>query len=115
MLAALNHLPAGLLPEAPSASMVVVDRTKDTQHGDFATNIAMRLAKAARRNPRELAQAIVAALPANTLVARTEIAGAGFINFFLTTDAYARELASVHELGEQLWAQQSRRRRARHG
>jgi arginyl-tRNA synthetase len=101
VLAALNHLPAGLLPEAPSASMVVVDRTKDTQHGDFATNIAMRLAKAARRNPRELAQAIVAALPANAFIARTEIAGAGFINFFLTSDAYARELASVHELGEQ--------------
>ncbi|HEY0341675.1 MAG TPA: arginine--tRNA ligase, partial [Steroidobacteraceae bacterium] len=101
VLAALSHLPAGVLPEAPAASMVVVDRTKDTQHGDFATNIAMRLAKAARRNPRELAQAIVAALPANALVDRTEIAGAGFINFFLTNDAYARELASVHELGEQ--------------
>jgi arginyl-tRNA synthetase len=100
VLAALNHLPAGLLPEAPSASMVVVDRTKDTQHGDFATNVAMRLAKAARRNPRELAQAIVAALPANAFIARTEIAGAGFINFFLTTDAYAQELATVHEQGE---------------
>ena len=100
VLAALNRLPEGLLPEAPSASMVVVDRTKDTQHGDFATNIAMRLAKAARRNPRELAQAIVAALPANAFIARTEIAGAGFINFFLATDAYSRELATVHEQGE---------------
>jgi arginyl-tRNA synthetase len=100
VLAALNRLPEGLLPEAPSASMVVVDRTKDTQHGDFATNIAMRLAKAARRNPRELAQAIVAALPANAFIARTEIAGAGFINFFLATDAYVRELATVHEQGE---------------
>jgi arginyl-tRNA synthetase len=100
VLAALKRLPEGVLPEAPSASMVVVDRTKDTQHGDFATNIAMRLAKAARRNPRELAQAIVAALPANAFIARTEIAGAGFINFFLTTDAYARELATVHEQGE---------------
>jgi arginyl-tRNA synthetase len=100
VLAALNRLPEGLLPEAPTASMVVVDRTKDTQHGDFATNIAMRLAKAARRNPRELAQAIVAALPANAFIAHTEIAGAGFINFFLATDAYARELATVHEQGE---------------
>jgi arginyl-tRNA synthetase len=100
VLAALNRLPEGLLPEAPSASMVVVDRTKDTQHGDFATNVAMRLAKAARRNPRELAQAIVAALPANAFIARTEIAGAGFINFFLTTDAYSRELATVHEQRE---------------
>jgi arginyl-tRNA synthetase len=100
VLAALNNLPGGLLPEAPSASSIVVERTRDTQHGDFATNVALRLAKAARRNPRELAQAIVAALPANPLVARTEVAGAGFINFFLTTNAYAQELATIHELGE---------------
>ena len=60
----------------------------------------MRLAKPARRNPRELAQAIIAALPSNPLIARTEVAGAGFINFFLTADAYARELANIHELGD---------------
>ncbi|MGH8324992.1 MAG: arginine--tRNA ligase, partial [Steroidobacteraceae bacterium] len=100
VLAALNNLPGGLLPEAPAPQAVVVERTRDVQHGDFATNVAMRLAKAARRHPRELAQAVVAALPANPLIARAEVAGAGFINFFLTTDAYARELASIHELGE---------------
>jgi arginyl-tRNA synthetase len=100
VLAALNNLPGGLLPEPPAAGAVVVERTRDAQHGDFATNIAMRLAKAARRNPRELAQAIIAALPPNPFVAKTEVAGAGFINFFLATDAYARELASVHELGD---------------
>ena len=100
VLAALNNLPGGLLPEPPAAGAVVVERTRDAQHGDFATNIAMRLAKAARRNPRELAQAIIAALPANPFIAKTEVAGAGFINFFLATDAYARELASVHELGD---------------
>lgn len=100
VLAALNHLPGGLLPEPPAAGAVVVERTRDAQHGDFATNIAMRLAKAARRNPRELAQAIVAALPPNAFIAKTEVAGAGFINFFLATDAYARELASIHELGD---------------
>ena len=100
VLAALNNLPGGLLPEAPSSSAIVVERTRDTQHGDFATNVALRLAKAARRKPRELAEAIVAALPANPLVARTEVAGAGFINFFLTTTAYAQELATIHELGE---------------
>jgi arginyl-tRNA synthetase len=100
VLAALNNLPGGLLPEPPAAGSVVVERTRDTQHGDFATNVAMRLAKAARRKPRELAEAIVAALPTNSFISKTEVAGAGFINFFLTTDAYARELASVHELGE---------------
>jgi arginyl-tRNA synthetase len=100
VLAALNNLPGGLLPEPPAAGSVVVERTRDAQHGDFATNVAMRLAKAARRKPRELAEAIVAALPTNSFISKTEVAGAGFINFFLTTDAYARELASVHELGE---------------
>jgi arginyl-tRNA synthetase len=100
VLAALNNLPGGQLPEAPAPGTVVVERTRDVQHGDFATNVAMRLAKAARRNPRELAQAIVAALPPNSLVARAEVAGVGFINFFLAPEAYASELASVHELGE---------------
>jgi len=100
VLAALSSLPGGLLPEPPTAGAVVVERTRDAQHGDFATNVAMRLAKAARRNPRDLAQAIVAALPANAFIAKAEVAGAGFINFFLTTDAYARELASVHEQGD---------------
>ena len=81
------------------AGGIVIERTRDTQHGDFATNIALRLAKTARRNPRELAQVIVAALPASALVARTEVAGAGFINFFLSRGAYAQELRRIHELG----------------
>jgi len=98
LLAALGKLVGGLLPEAPEPATIIVERTRDAQHGDFATNVAMRLAKSARRNPRELAQAIVAAIPANALIARSEVAGAGFINFFLAPQAYARELASIHEL-----------------
>ena len=104
VLAALSNLPAALLPEAPAPGAVVVERTKDAQHGDFTTNVAMRLAKAAKRSPRELAQAIVAALPANPLIAKTEVAGAGFINFFLNATATASAtgalLKSVHELAE---------------
>jgi len=100
VLAALSNLPSGILSEAPGPGVVAVERTKDTQHGDFATNVAMRLAKAARCNPRELAQAIVAALPASPLVARVEIAGAGFINFFLTASATGGLLRSIHELAE---------------
>src|SRR5579872_4896601 len=84
----------------PAAAAVTLERTREAQHGDFATNVALRLAKSVRRNPRELAQAIVAALPANDLVSRTEIAGAGFINFFLTPAAYAHELSQIRELGE---------------
>ena len=100
LLTAVSSLVGGILPEAPEAAAVAVERTRDPKHGDFATNIALRLAKPAKRNPRELAQAIIGALPANSLIARTEVAGAGFINFFLTSDAYARELKSVLELGD---------------
>lgn len=100
LLTAVSSLAGGLLPEAPEPAAVTVERTRDPKHGDFATNIAMRLAKPARRNPRELAQAIIGALPTNTLVGRTDVAGAGFINFFLTPAAYAQELNRVHELGD---------------
>jgi arginyl-tRNA synthetase len=100
LLTAVSGLAGGILPEAPEPAAIAVERTRDPKHGDFATNIALRLAKPARRNPRELAQAIIAALPPNSLVARTEVAGGGFINFFLTTEAYASELTKVHELGD---------------
>ena len=99
LLASLTRLTGSVLPEMPAASLVVVERSRDAQHGDFATNVALRLAKAARKNPRELAAAIVAALPANPLLARTEVAGAGFINFHLTPAAYARELECIHAQG----------------
>jgi arginyl-tRNA synthetase len=100
LLTALDRLAGGVLPEKPPAASVVVERTRDAQHGDFASNVALRLAKAARKSPRELAAAIVAALPSNALVARAEVAGAGFINFHLAPGAYARELAAIHEQGE---------------
>jgi arginyl-tRNA synthetase len=80
-------------------AQVVVERARDTQHGDFASNIAMRLSKTARKNPRELAQALVAALPKNDLVASAEVAGAGFINFRLTKDAWFEALRQVAAQG----------------
>ena len=100
LLTAVSGLVGGILPDAPEPSAIAVERTRDPKHGDFATNIALRLAKPARRSPRELAQAIIDALPANSLVARTEVAGAGFINFFLTTEAYGRELTNILEAGD---------------
>lgn len=96
---ALQRLQGTLLSEPVDASWITLERTRDPAHGDFASNIAMRLAKSARRNPRELAQAIVAALPANPLIIRTEVAGAGFINFYLVKDVALRELSRVHEMG----------------
>jgi arginyl-tRNA synthetase len=96
---ALRSLVPSVLAEPADPAQVVVDRTRDPQHGDFASNIAMRLAKAARKNPRELAQAIIAAIPANDVIANAEIAGAGFINFRLAMDAWAAELRKVATQG----------------
>jgi arginyl-tRNA synthetase len=96
---ALRTLVPGTIAEPVDPAQVVVERAKDTQHGDFASNIAMRLAKAARKNPRELAQAIVAALPRSDLVTAAEVAGAGFINFRLAKDAWYSALKHVATQG----------------
>ncbi len=74
---------------------IALDRPKQAAHGDYASNIALTLAKRAKRNPRELAQALVAALPASPLVERAEIAGAGFINLFVTPAARQAIVAQV--------------------
>ena len=64
-----------------------ITRTKDASHGDFASNIAMTAAKAAKTNPRALAEKIVAALPDNQDIRQVDIAGPGFINVFLNAEA----------------------------
>lgn len=92
---ALANLPAGLLPADLAPASIEIERTRDASHGDFACNLAMKLAKPARRNPRELAQALIAALPANELLSKVEVAGPGFINFHLSPTAYAQELSAV--------------------
>ena len=66
---------------------LIFDRTKQKEHGDFATNVALMLAKAAKMNPRELAQKIIDELPESTLIQKIEIAGPGFINLFVADDA----------------------------
>jgi arginyl-tRNA synthetase len=78
---------------------IQVDRAKDSAHGDFATNLALLLAKPARAKPRDLAEQLVAALPASPLVARVEIAGPGFINFFLAEDAYCALVPCILDAG----------------
>jgi arginyl-tRNA synthetase len=96
---ALSKLPEDLVPAAARGVGIDVESTRDTQHGDFATNLAMRLARAARQNPRKIAEALLKLLPASGAVSRVEIAGAGFINFFLTPQAYHDEIRRVLELG----------------
>jgi arginyl-tRNA synthetase len=99
LLAAINSLVGSTLPQMPPDAAVTLERTRDAQHGEFASNVALRLAKSAHQNPRVLAAAIVAALPPSPLLARAEVAGAGFINFHLGRAAYARELAAIHARG----------------
>ena len=97
--AALAALPAELLPPEARHASPEIERTRDADHGDFATNVALKLAKAARQNPRTLAAAIVAALPADRAVTRVEIAGPGFINFHVAPAAWYAELDAVLERG----------------
>jgi arginyl-tRNA synthetase len=77
----------GVIP-ADHGAAVKIDRTRQKEHGDFACNIAMVLAKPARKAPRELAGAIIEALPESAQVAKVEIAGPGFINFYLSPSAW---------------------------
>ena len=90
-----STLPADL--EVPN---FVIERTRNRDHGDFASNIAMLLAKPARAKPRELAEKLVAALPANQQVSKVDIAGPGFINFFLAPGAYHAELRRILAEGD---------------
>ena len=95
---------AGLPELADAAGDLViestVERTRDPSHGDFASNVAMRLAKPARKNPREIATQIVDALGDSDAVDRVEIAGPGFINFHLSAGAFHGELEAILEQGE---------------
>ncbi len=79
-LVAENLLPEIDLPK------INIDRTRQKEHGDFSCNIAMLLAKHARCAPRDLAQLIVDRLPVSGIVNKAELAGPGFINFFLTDE-----------------------------
>ena len=98
---ALAALPEDSVPAAARGVSIEVESTRDAQHGDFASNLAMRLAKATRQNPRKLAEALVRALPPSAAVAKVDIAGAGFINFFLSEGAYYAEIGAVLRDGRQ--------------
>lgn len=80
--------------------VIKIDRTRDKSHGDFSANAAMILAKPARKNPREIANLIVDALPENNFVEKVDIAGPGFINFFVSNDSRQSVVNSVLEQGD---------------
>jgi arginyl-tRNA synthetase len=91
-------LAAALEQVAPGTSIpVLLERPRQRSHGDYASNLALQLSKPLRRPPRELAQALVAALPASPLLARADIAGPGFINLVLTAHAKQAVIPAVRE------------------
>lgn len=74
---------------------IKVDRTKDSAHGDYASNLALILAKPCRQAPRKIAELLVQALATDAALDKVEIAGAGFINFFLRSDARSQIIAEI--------------------
>jgi len=101
---AINQLKQDSIIPADHDIKLMFERTRQKEHGDFATNIAMTLAKAAKRNPRELAQLIVDALPLEkdefTSVTDVNIAGPGFINVFLAQDTHYAVLDTIFAQGD---------------
>jgi arginyl-tRNA synthetase len=87
---------------------VVLERPKSADHGDFATNLAMTLARPLKQNPRAIAESLLKCLPVSPYIAKTEIAGAGFINFFLSP-------AAKHAVVKDILKQQHAFGRNRHG
>lgn len=74
---------------------IKVDRAKDPIHGDYASNLALVLAKPCRKAPRAIAELLVKALPDNDNLEKTEIAGAGFINFFIKSNTLSKVIADI--------------------
>jgi len=91
----------GTLPADIVLPAIQVDITKDKNHGDFASNIALALSKAAQKNPREIALALINSLPASEYIDKTEIAGPGFINFFLKQGASHAVINNILAQGDQ--------------
>ncbi len=97
---AIKQLQAmGELSEIPA--YVQVEAAKDKQHGDFASNIALILAKSAQKKPREVAERILQVLPASPKLQKVEIAGPGFINFFLVPNAMSDVVNQILSQKEQ--------------
>jgi len=79
---------------------ITIERTRDQSHGDYACNIAMVLAKQAKTNPRQLAAALLENIPESEIIERVEIAGPGFINFFLTKQSRLNVITNILQAAE---------------
>lgn len=74
---------------------VQIEKTRDEKHGDYATNLALLLAKPLKQNPRQVAENIIQHIPSSPYIEKIEIAGAGFINFYLRVDAFQKIVAEI--------------------
>jgi arginyl-tRNA synthetase len=110
LTALLQQALASVAPTAADTP-IHLERPRDPTHGDFATNLAMQLAKLLRKNPRELANRLLAELPVSALVARAEVAGAGFINFTLDARAKVNVVGAVLIAGDRFGRSQLGARR----
>ena len=95
-------LAEGIARVAPGAAppAIVLERPKQAKHGDYSTNAALQLAKALKRNPRDLAADLVTALPRSPLLERAEVAGAGFVNLFVSDAARQSVVARILDEGD---------------
>ena len=92
---------ANVSVEAAVSPKFDISRTKDIKFGDFATNIALVLSKELKFKPRELAQNIIDLMPKDSgIIDKYEIAGPGFINFFLSPEVWHRNLGAIHDQKE---------------
>ena len=96
-LADLMRVALNSLAPEQAETAIVLERPKQVSHGDFACNLAMQLARAMKRNPRELARLLISEIPPSPFVAKVEIAGAGFINFHLHRSAKLEVVRNVLE------------------
>lgn len=87
--------------DASVTANIIVDRARDAQHGDYATNLALIIAKQARTNPRELANKITRVIPEDDSITKIEVAGPGFINFFVAPQAQLDIVRQIHDQGDQ--------------
>lgn len=97
--ASIKKLKENNIVDNDFATPVQIEYARDNQHGDFASNIALMACKSAGMNPRDLAQKLIDHLPESTIIEKVEIAGPGFINFFLSPKRFLQVIPEILKQG----------------
>ena len=98
--AGLDNLVAdGILPADAVDTAPHIERTRQKSHGDFATNAALTLSRAAGMKPRDLAARLIEAMPASEIIERCDVAGPGFVNLFLSAASYRQLVQNIRRAG----------------